>query len=375
MKLHFYLVVKPLLIKTQDIREGCILADDVFSSTNRPIIPKKTVLTNELIEVLKAFLIKHVEIEKTLVSGASFLPDNVLKDEENKVDLQVNEQIGKSFIDMYLEAVREYKKDFLSWQSGLPINIGNIRRYLLPLLDHIEQSPSDILMLHHFSTKNDYIYQHSIAVGLLSGFIARKAGFLKGEWLQVALAGCLSDCGMSKISPKILHKQTSLTEEEFNEVKKHPTYSYKMVKDISVLRDGAKIAIFQHHERLDGSGYPTGENNTKIHPFAKIIAVADTFHAMTSERLYRLKQSPFKVLEMIREDQFGKFDLTAIKALSSALINFSIGTKIKLSNGQMAEILFTSDKSPTRPMVKLLETGEIIQLEKYRQLHIDEVLQ
>lgn len=375
MKLHFYLVVKLLLIKIQDIQEGCILAEDVFSSTSRPIIPKQTVLTSELIQVLRVFLIKHVEVEKTLVSGDTFLPAITLKDEENKVRVQEIEESEKSFVDKYLQAVHEYRKDFLSWQAGLPINIGNIRGYLLPLLDHIEQSPSDILTLHHFSTKDDYVYQHSIAVGLLSGFIARKAGFLKGEWLQVALAGCLSDCGMSKVNPKILHKQTSLTEEEYNEVKNHPTYSYKMVKDISVLRDGAKIAIFQHHERLDGSGYPTGEKNAKIHPFAKIIAVADTFHAMTSERLYRLKQSPFKVLEMIREDQFGKFDLTAIKALSTALINFSIGTKVKLSDGQMAEILFISDKSPTRPMVKLIENGEIIQLEQNRQLHIDEVLQ
>ena len=71
-----------------------------------------------------------------------------------------------------------------------------------------------------------------------------------------------------------------------------------MVQHVSLLKEGAKVAIIQHHERLDGSGYPFGLTNNKIHTVAKIIGVADTYHAMTSERLYRKKQSPFKVLRI-----------------------------------------------------------------------------
>ena len=97
-----------------------------------------------------------------------------------------------------------------------------------------------------------------------------------------------------------------------------------------------KEAIYQHHERLDGSGYPNGERIGSISNFAQIIAVADVFHAMTSERLYRAKHSPFKVIEMIKEEEFGKFDAKVVQALVDIVVDLPIGTKIELSNLELA---------------------------------------
>jgi HD-GYP domain-containing protein (c-di-GMP phosphodiesterase class II) len=363
-----------LQVKISELQEGCILTKDIYSWTNRPIITKKTVLTKELIEILHAFLIKDVYVEKTLVSGLPFIPAEVIEDEGSKV-IDRTVKVEKSFVDLYLEAVKDYKREFLSWQAGLPIKIGPIRTLLLPLLDLLEESPAEIFHIHHLSNKVDYLYHHAVTVGLVSGFIGRKLNFSKGDWVQLALAGCLADCGMAKINPTILNKKTSLTANEYEEVKKHPVYSYKLVQDISVLRNEAKISILQHHERIDGSGYPLGDKNAKIHTFAKIIAVADIFNAMTSERVYKSKQSPFKVLEMILQDSFGKFDMSVVKVLSSSLMNFSIGSKVQLSDGQTAEIIFMDEKNPTRPLIKLLESDHIIHLDKNRQLFIEEVLQ
>jgi HD-GYP domain-containing protein (c-di-GMP phosphodiesterase class II) len=360
-------------VNINELQEGCILTEDIYSWTNRPIVTKKTVLTEEIIQVLHAFLIRDVNVEKTLVNGTAFIPEEIIEDEKTRI-LDKSEKRIKSFIDLYLEAVQDYKKEFNSWQSGSSIEIGKIRAILLPLLDHLETTPAELFDLHHLSNKKDYLYHHAITVGLLSGFIGRKLNFSRGDWVQLALAGCLADCGMAKINPNILHKKTSLTSSEYQEVKKHPVYSYKLVQNTPVLRNDAKIAILQHHERIDGSGYPLGDKNSKIHSFAKVIAVADIFHAMTSERYYKSKQSPFKVLEMILQDSFGKFDMSAIKPLSSALTNFSTGSKVKLSDGQIAEILFMDELNPTRPLVKLLENDDIIHLEKNRHLFIEEVL-
>lgn len=359
-----------LRVTLNEIQEGCILSSDVFSKTNRPIIPKNTVITNLHISVLKAFMVVELEVEKTLVNGAPYIPNEIVDIEEEETTTV--QHLG--FTDLFLTSVRNYKKEFHSWQSGLPVHIGKIRGLLLPLLEKIDSFQNEIFKLHRFSTKDTYIYQHPVAVGLLSGFIGKKMNLEKGDWLQIALAGCLADCGMAKIDPNILHKTTSLTSLEYNEVKKHPVYSFKMVQNISVLRKEVKIAILEHHERLDGSGYPLGEKEKRIPQYAKIIAIADIFHAMTSERTYRSKQSPYKVLEMIMEDSFGKFDINIIRALSALIINFSTGDKIRLNDGKVAEILFVDEKSPTRPLVKLVDTEEIIQLTKNRHLHIDDVL-
>ncbi|MFD2443703.1 HD-GYP domain-containing protein [Bacillus sp. CGMCC 1.16607] len=361
-------------VRIKELQEGCILTKDVYSWTNRPIITKKTVLTGEMIEVLHAFLIKDVTVEKTLVNGMPFIPAELIEEDNPKIDNK-NIKVVKGFIDLYLEAVKDYKREFLSWQAGLPIKIGPIREILLPLLDKLEESPSEIFYLHHLSNKEDYLYHHAVTVGLVCGFIGKKLNFPKGDWVQLSLAGCLADCGMAKINPTIINKKTALTASEYEEVKKHPIYSYRLVQEIQVLRQDTKVAILQHHERIDGSGYPLGDQNSKINTFAKIIAVADIFHAMTSERMYKSKQSPFKVLEMILQDSFGKFDMSVVKVLISALMNFSIGGKVKLSDGQTAEIVFIDGQNPTRPLIKLLETDDIIHLEKNRHLFIEEVLQ
>ncbi|WP_338471240.1 HD-GYP domain-containing protein [Niallia sp. XMNu-256] len=356
-------------VKTTELIEGCILSEDIYNKTSRPIMKKNTVLTNDLIEVLTLFMQTSVEVNPTLVIGGPFQPANILLDKDSSQGLEVYE-----FPTLFLEATKEFKKHFLLWQSGLPIDISKLRMILLPLLERSLVNSSEIFYLHHLSTKEEYLYQHSLAVGLLSGFIAKGLNYSQGEVVQTALAGLFADCGMAKVRPGILQKKAALTAQELSEVKNHIKYSYLLVQNISTLKEGTKVAIFQHHERLDGSGYPMGLKNNKIQDVAKIIAVADTYHAMTSERTYRKKQSPFKVLELMRQDQFGKFDVQALMVLSSGLINFTKGSKVKLSNGQLGEILFISDKSPTRPLIKLYDTGEMINLEKDRELHVEEII-
>ncbi len=345
---------------------------DVVSRTNRPIINKKTVLTNQLIEVLKAFLIKEVEVEKTMVNGEPFYAPRTGKE---TADTSAPVPGELSFIDLFLRKKQEFKKEFIKWQSGIQMDVSKVRSIILPLIEHPEFSSSTILYLHHYSTKADYLYDHPLAVGIISAFIAKKLNHSKGDITQVALAGCLSDCGMAKISQAVLNKESTLTEEEYEEIKKHPTFSYQMVKNSPLLKESAKVAILQHHERLDGSGYPFGEKANRIDPSAKIITVADTFHAMTSERIYKPKNSPFKVLEMIQEDLFGEFDIGVLSALSTAVMNFSIGSKVRLSDGHDAEVLFASETTPTRPLIRLLDTEQIIALEQNRHLYIEEVLQ
>ncbi len=360
-----------VLIK--EVQEGCILSEDVIGSSGRAIVQKKTVLTSELLEVLKAFLIPELEVEKTLSSGHPFIPNEILLDDE-EVRREENEEPRElTFTELFLQASRSFKKEFRSWQSGLPVDVTKVRSIIFPLIEKIDHNQADLFQLHHFSTEEDYLYQHAVAVGLISSFISKKLGFNKGEIVQVALAGTLSDCGMAKLSEGILNKRTPLTQEEYQEVKNHPTYSYRLIQSTPFIREAGKIAIFQHHERLDGSGYPLGEKGQKIHQYAKIIGVADTFHAMTSQRLYRKKQSPFKVLEMMLQDLFGQFDIASIRALQAGIMNISIGSLVKLSNGQEAEILFIDDNAPTRPLVKVLPTAEIIHLQRNRMIFIDEV--
>ncbi|WP_017756765.1 HD-GYP domain-containing protein [Calidifontibacillus oryziterrae] len=359
-------------IRTNQLKEGCILAADIKSLTNHPIVPKKTVISHKNLDIIKAFLVKDVQVEPILVNGDPFKPNEIIKDDSEEA-IQADDVI-KPMSSLYLKAVQDYKKLFKGWQANVSIDMPAVRTIVVPIIEAALETPRDIFSLYHYSTKEDYLYHHAITLAALSAVLGKVLNFSKGDCIQIGIAGAMCDCGMAKIDPKILNKKESLSKHEFDEVKKHPIYSFTMLEQVKILKDDVRKTVYQHHERIDGSGYPNGLTAEYIHPFAKIIAVSDVYHAMTSERNYRGKQSPFKVLESILQDQFGKFDPRVVNALTKVMTNFSSGTRVLLSNNEVGEIVFIEQKYPTRPMIKLESTGEIIQLIQNRQLFIEEVL-
>ncbi len=353
-------------VRISQLKEGCILSNDIFSLTNKPIIPKKTVLTNEHIHVLEVFLVKDVQVEAFLINGEPFTPTEQIE------EIEVVET-ENTIVEDYLKSVKEYKQLFRSWQAGVLVEISKVRQIIIPLFKRMLEQPNELFFLHRYTNREDYIYHHSVMLGLLSGYLGKKLNYNQADCNHLAIAGILSDCGMSKIDPKILLKNSSLTLTEYNNVKKHPLFSYRMIEKIPLIKDSVKLAVFQHHERVDGTGYVLGVTGEKLHPFSKIVAVADVYSAMTLERPYSNRQSPFKALEEIRRDSFGKFDMKVVEALTNGVGNISIGTKIKLSNGQSGEIVFIDKSHPTRPLLKISES-EFLDLKNHREFFIEEII-
>lgn len=355
-------------IKVSELRLGKVIAEDIFVNTQYPIIPKNTKISYEHLHVFNAFNISNVLVFKE--AGASTSPEK----ESDEVIVEVPIPHVTPFERHYEDAIAQVKKEFTNWQAGAKIDITKVRGMMLPLIEGVLEDRSYIFDLNSYSNPRDYLYHHSIATGLISGIITQKLGYERGIAIQMAIAGMLADCGMAKIPVRIRDKKTTLTQDEFLEIRKHPIYSYQMVKDLTALKSDMKVAIFQHHERLDGSGYPKGDRGSSISLYSQIIAVADVFHAMTSERLYRTKQSPFKVIEMIKESEFGKFDIKIVQALIDIVADLPIGTKVELSNLEQGEVIFINQYAPTRPMIKLINTGEIIDLSAIRSFHIARVI-
>lgn len=274
----------------------------------------------------------------------------------------------------YHQAIQQLKKEFFNWEAGAPIDITKVRGFFIPLLNCALDDRAVIYDLNTYSMPENYIYHHCIASGLIAAVITQKLSYEKGIVIQMGLAGLLADCGMAKVDRRIRNKADMLIESEFKEVQRHPYHSLNMIKMIPVLKDAMKLAIFQHHERLDGSGYPKGNKIESISKFAQIIAVADVFHAMTSERVYRSRTSSFKVVEMIREEDFGKFDIDVVEALISVVADLPLGTRVELSNFEEAKVMFINQYALTRPLVKILSTGEMLDLSQRRSLYIARVL-
>ncbi|WNB92075.1 HD-GYP domain-containing protein [Bacillus sp. NEB1478] len=369
-------------IKTSQVKVGHMLVQDVFSMTNEPIVNKNTILNQDYLRILMRFNIEEIDVVSDSARGQIYQSKKETANSE-AVSMsgletasikQVKTEEKLSFPEMYLQAVKRYKQLFTNWQSGSNIDMLEVRQSVLNILQEGTNYPREMLLLHHYATREDYIYHHAVSVGILSTFLAKKLNYTSGDCIQIGLAGVLSDCGMSKVQPGLLKKGGALSPNEFDEVKKHTINGYNMLKKIPSIKEGVLLGVLQHHEREDGSGYPLKVQSSKLHPFSKILAVADVYLAMTSERPYRSKQSPFKVLEMMMKDQFGKFNHQVIRALISGLSTFTLGSKVKLSNNEIGEIIFIEENHPTRPMIKLDNNSEILALKTRNDIYIEELL-
>ncbi|WP_339230799.1 HD-GYP domain-containing protein [Oceanobacillus sp. FSL K6-2867] len=364
-------------VEPSQLIPGCVLLKEVRGKTNRPIIPEHTVLTEKHIVILEKFLVESVDVASTLSNGETFQGRPVQKKEKQQVKRKntYDRQKTLPFAEHYIDVATAYKQQFQKWQNGMPIDISIVRKLIMPLLERTETMDTEkIYRLHTYSTKEDYIYFHSVAVSLLSAFIGRKMGLSKGEWLQSGIAGLLSNCGMARLDFSTLTKKGTLTPGEWKEFKNHPTYSYRMIEHLPTITAGVKLGVLQHHERLDGTGYPLGITNEKIHLFAKLIAVSDTYVALTSERMHAKRKNLFQAIEVVEKDKYMKLDAQVLNILIDNFAHFSIGLDVILSNGKHGEIVFMETTKPTKPMIRITEDDTVISLEQMPELYIKEIV-
>lgn len=349
---------------------GCVLLRQVTGKSRHPIIEKNTVINKQHIFVLQHFGINTVEVSDKLADGTAFKPAP-----RNRKKNQKTKPLPVSFDELYVQAVQGYKENFLKWQGGSEIDFYSIKKMLRPLFERVINQNLDLFVLHKYASARDYFYYHAVAIALLSIFIGKRAGYAKKDLIDIGLAGIFADCGMTKIQENLYKTDKRLSKTEFEEIKKHPAYSYRMVDGILSFTREMKLGILQHHERIDGSGYPLGVREEKIHPFAKILAISDTYHAMSSERLYQRRQSPFKVLEEMLEDKHNKLDYPLLKTFTDSLLNYSIGTHVLLSTGEEATIIFVNEQQPARPFIRLENTREIVDLTDQPSLYIKDIIE
>ncbi|WP_179891005.1 HD domain-containing phosphohydrolase [Bacillus sp. AFS017274] len=171
--------------------------------------------------------------------------------------------------DFYLKSLQTYKRLFKNWQAGSKAEVAMIRFIMISLMDKDLEEPGNILKLHHYCNKEDYVYHHAISIGLIGGYIAYKMKCNRADVYQAAIGGCLADCGMARLPPRLLSKTASLTADDYEEIHSHPIFSYKMIKDSSIIKDSVKIAVLEHHGRLDGTGYPKRLKTKPMNLFSK----------------------------------------------------------------------------------------------------------
>lgn len=226
--------------------------------------------------------------------------------------------------------------------------------------------------MNEIKNVDEYTYTHSINVSVYALLIAKWLGLSEAETRNVVTTSILHDIGKSRISGDILNKKGPLLSEEFEQIKSHVNIGYYLSEHIPQITDDIREGILMHHEREDGKGYPFGIKGDNINRYAKIISVADVYDALTSERIYKKRITPFDTFRELVKIGFGHFDTKVLMTFLSNIASYYIGSTVKMSNGETGKVIFVAPQSISTPIVSI--NGKYIDLSQNRQLKIVEML-
>ncbi len=239
-----------------------------------------------------------------------------------------------------------------------------------------DDGAKSVTQIHNMKRDGDYVIHHALNVGILAGIMARWMNYRAKQVGELVMTGLLSEIGKMKISKGILNKTEKLDAEELAEVRKHVVYGYAMLLD-SPLRalKNVLFGVLHHHERCDGSGYPSGLKGDKISDFGKIIAVLDIYDAMATNRSYAQRNSPFDIIKVLYGDVLaGKLDTQFGVVFMKKLLQAINGSWVGLSDGQRAKIVYIDDSRVTSQPVVQTTKGEFIDLNRRTDLKVAALL-
>ncbi|SKC04388.1 HDIG domain-containing protein [Lachnospiraceae bacterium] len=355
-------------IPTQDLVPGMVTAEDVISFNNQLILPRDMELTDKAITKLEFYSILSVQVKDETA--------NVAIPSETPPDISYSDKIRNS------QEYKVFKQDFESTLSEVEDSLNDIISKNKIDTDNLLQEPGKLLvhnpsgihifdMLHNMRMYDDPTYAHSLNVSLICHVFGRWLGMSDADVDILTLAGLLHDIGKLKIPNEIISKPAKLTDQEYTTVKSHAMEGYNILKDLPI-NEHVKRAALMHHERCDGTGYPLGLTTKRIDRYARIVAIADVYDAMTSPRVYRGPLCPFQVISIFESEGLQRYDPEFILVFLEYIVNTYMNNRVRLSNGLTGDIVLINKLDLAHPMVHC--GSHYIDLSHEHGLYIEAIL-
>ena len=347
-------------------------AEDVFSYNNQMIVPKGSTLDDKMITRLEFYSVLAVRIvdDDDDASGASPSSEAPASDSNTAYSQKVkNSKQFKKFEASFLENTETFKENLKNIaENGAEIDSRAMIDSITGLITEDMTGVSVFDMLHNMRQYDDFTYMHSMNVSLICNVFGKWLGMSKADVDILTLGGLLHDIGKLKIPDNIIRKPEKLSPTEYNIIKTHSLQGYNILKDKNI-DDNIKQCALMHHERCDGSGYPLGLTGEKINSYAKIIAIADVYDAMTAARVYRGPLCPFKVIGIFESEGLQKYDSHYILTFLEHVATTYMNNRVRLNNGLEGDVIFMNRHQYSRPM---LQCGDkFIDLSREPDLYIE----
>lgn len=226
------------------------------------------------------------------------------------------------------------------------------------LVDYIIDMGDVNTSLYDIQTYDNYTFVHSLDTCIMSSFLGLSHGFGEKDLKDLAIGAILHDIGKTKISSKIINKSGPLTDEEFREIRRHPLYGGEILSKNVRIPDNAIKAVLQHHERIDGRGYPKNLTDREISKYGKVVCICDVYDAVSNDRVYRKKFRPNEAYELILSGSGTAFDNALVRSFRATFSVYPLGCCVRLSNSVEGYVIRQNSNFPDRPILRVLYDSE-----------------
>jgi HD-GYP domain-containing protein (c-di-GMP phosphodiesterase class II) len=352
------------LIAVDQIEEGMILAEDVLSDEGSVYLNAGIVLKSRHKVLLDNLQIMFVYVHEPKINPRV---DLLIETQKHKVHPQ-----DKALQQSFKKTIEAYKKVYASVTLGNTLVLNEVKSELEPLVSKVLENNDLLGTIRKIEIFDDYTYRHSLNVSMMVAMVGKWLNLPENEVYELSIAGLLHDIGKCKVPSMILNKPSKLNAEEFEIMKTHALLSYSIISESQPINENILRGVLEHHERVDGSGYPYGLTKDKIHLYARIIAVADMFDAMTSDRVYRGKLSPYTVADELLRAAYSHLDIEIVSIFVQNISRFFVGNEVELNTGEIGEVVLINKTAVTRPLIRL--SHGFVDLSARYDLEISKVL-
>ncbi|EGO63997.1 HD-GYP domain-containing protein [Acetonema longum] len=348
-------------VPISEVQPGMILGEHIMSSRRRILLAAGTVLTPSMITSLNTWDILNVMIQDASQETAAAVEVPAVTPDPAPTPFAAKYKRLSDTVSDLFDAYRNTRKvlflDFreASYAVYSLVTTGGTMSYLL---------------LESQSPKADYLGQHAVTVSAIAGSIARWMDWEPEDIKHLCLAALMHDIGKVSLPLSLISGLNLQTDTEKAIYRLHPEEGMKILSPLRGVSADILAAVAQHHEFMDGSGFPRKLRDGEIHPFARIITLADTFHTLSQQTD---QPNPFYLAESMLHDMVGKLDIAVVDTFTRRIRDYLLSHRILLSDGRKAEVVYLQQNESRYPVIKT-EDDEYIDLRKNREIKISGIV-
>lgn len=335
------------LVHINLLQPGMKLGKRIFSEEGLVLLSEDVELTSRLIGRLKDLGIGYVYIQDAATEDI-VVPDMLQEETKRRALVEIKQQF-------------QHMSGFKS-KNQIPHFGKALSGVMNSILEDIGSQKEAMIMLMDMNSSDFDLYNHSLNVCVYTLVLGVASGYSRQQLMEIGLGALLHDIGKTQIAPEILHKPSRLSDEEFKMIQHHTTYGHRILKDEPGIPLLSAHCALQHHERIDGSGYPSGLKGNEIHEYAKWIALADSYDAMTTNRVYRKALLPHQAVEVLYTGSGTLYEQRMLEKFRDCVAIYPIGLSVTLSTGEAGVVAAIQPRVPQRPLIRVLKDarGEML---------------